>query len=78
MSDRVYLEPLAVSKTHVTKRWAVKSTGGSFLGEIKWYAQWRRYVFWPNVRTLFDAECLVEIAGICGEETEKRKRERKT
>lgn len=31
------------------------------LGEINWYAPWRRYVFLPNANTLFDAGCLREI-----------------
>jgi hypothetical protein len=31
------------------------------LGTIKWRSGWRRYVFYPNSHTVFDAACLQEI-----------------
>lgn len=31
------------------------------LGVIKWRSGWRRYVFLPEVETVFDAGCLTEI-----------------
>lgn len=31
------------------------------LGQIHWYAPWRRYCFFPYGNTLFDASCLREI-----------------
>jgi hypothetical protein len=40
---------------------AVRSTGGTPLGTIKWYAPWRRYTFHPAAGTLFDAACLRDI-----------------
>lgn len=35
---------------------------GDILGEIKWYAPWRRYVFHPKEETLYSHDCLEEIA----------------
>jgi hypothetical protein len=35
------------------------------LGEIKWYAPWRRYVFYPVRGMLFDARCLENLADKC-------------
>lgn len=32
-----------------------------WLGQIKWYAPWRRYVFFPARASLFDASCMREI-----------------
>ena len=52
------------------------STPSAPLGWINWYAPWRRYVFRPWAETLFDAECLEEIAVFCCNETAARKRER--
>lgn len=41
----------------------VKSQNGTILGTIKWYAQWRRYVFHPTllIGTSFDSACLKEL-----------------
>lgn len=37
------------------------SCNGTMLGVIKWYSNWRRYVFYPEINTLFDAKCLGNI-----------------
>jgi hypothetical protein len=34
---------------------------GAMLGQVKWYANWRRYCFFPIEDSLFDASCLKEI-----------------
>lgn len=43
------------------------------LGQIKWYSQWRKYVFYPTSTTLFDSECLTELAEVCHTKTEEHK-----
>ncbi len=35
--------------------------GDTYLGVIKWRSGWRRYVFYPDPATVFDAGCLTEI-----------------
>jgi hypothetical protein len=45
----------------VTKRWTVASKTGVVLGEVKWYSAWRRYIFFPNALTCYDADCLLDI-----------------
>ena len=52
----------------LTKVWLVRS-GEVFLGEVKWWAHWRRYCFFPAQASLFDASCLEEIAGFCTRQT---------
>lgn len=43
---------------------AVKSKrGGDDLGEIRWWTPWRRYVFFPSDRCVYDCACLKEITG---------------
>lgn len=32
------------------------------LGQIKWFAAWRRYCFYPEPETVFEQICLREIA----------------
>jgi hypothetical protein len=32
------------------------------LGEIKWYGAWRTYAFFPEVASLFNEQCLLDIA----------------
>lgn len=44
-----------------TGTWRILSTHDlSKLGEIKWYAPWRRYCFFPE-NSIFDAACLTDI-----------------
>ncbi len=31
------------------------------LGQIKWFSQWRRYCFFPNDKSIWDASCLLEV-----------------
>lgn len=49
---------LGLNKKTITQH---VSSGIVGLGEIKWYAQWRRYCFFPFDQVLFDASCLKEI-----------------
>lgn len=37
------------------------SCNGKILGIIKWDPNWRRYCFYPETRTVFDAKCLQNI-----------------
>lgn len=45
-----------------TKIFAVLSKDGkNLLGEVKWFARWRRYAFFPACETILDAGCLQEV-----------------
>ena len=47
-----------------TREWTVCSGDyGPELGVIKWYAPWRKYCFFPKPDTLFEQDCLSDIAG---------------
>lgn len=41
------------------------------LGEVRWHAPWRRYVFHPYPSTLYDPLCMESIATFCREKTEE-------
>jgi hypothetical protein len=54
-----------------TRVWTVHPIDGanSNLGEIRWYAPWRQYAFYPTRNSLFERQCLRDIADFCEKET---------
>jgi len=59
----VRFDPTPIPAGQKTGAWEVWSTySATYLGRVRWYAQWRRYAFWPDVDTLFDRACLDEIS----------------
>ena len=61
-----------------TKRWWVMSKDGNVaLGTVKWHPAWRRFAFSPEPGTLFEPDCLRDLADFCEAETGKRKAERR-
>ena len=65
------LEPLR--KGQKTQIWQVMSQQGGFLGDIKWYSPWRTYSFFPDSDTLYEDDCLKEIANFIGRLMNERK-----
>jgi hypothetical protein len=63
------------TETHDTGKTKVFSAecNDAFLGNVKWYAPWRRYTFHPAQDTLFDSSCLKEITSFIGGLMEDRK-----
>lgn len=45
----------------------------TLLGVIEWYIKWRKYAFYPEANTLFEEDCLRDLADFCIEETKKQK-----
>lgn len=67
-----------LEKKGVTKRFEIRAKQGDiFLGIVKWHPGWRRMCFWPGEQTLFEPDCLRDLAEFCETETNKRKEERK-
>lgn len=60
-----------------TERWTVVAQEEVRLGEVRWYAPWRRYTFHPDADMVFDAECLTTLAEFCAKQTQQRKEDRK-
>jgi hypothetical protein len=64
------------SDSGLTQIWEVTSVHtGVNLGKISWYAAWRRYAFYPSP-SLFDADCLQEIAAFLREQMQVRAQDR--
>jgi len=50
------------SKSGKTEHWGVIAKDGAYIGEIKWYASWRKYVYYPEDGTLYDSNCMDTIS----------------
>jgi len=60
--SNIFFEKSGVSPSGKTNVYDVyPNGGGNSLGNIKWYAPWRRYCFHPEDSTLFDVSCLNDI-----------------
>lgn len=58
-----------VKKGGKTRLYSVfNSHNRSLLGYVKWWGNWRKYCFFP-LNSLFDDNCLIEIATFCKEAT---------
>lgn len=66
------------SESGKTKIWRVYNKHNDFfLGKVQWYAPWRKYCFLPApIESVFDANCLTEIAAYCATESAVLKVER--
>lgn len=66
------------SKSGLTKIWDVRPTEkkeDSFagIGVISWYASWRKYAFQPKGNTVFEQDCLRDIADFIEDATKQHK-----
>lgn len=67
-----YLNFNETKDTGKTKCWDVKSLDGLKLGEIKWYASWRKYCFFTMPNCIFDIKCIKEITEFISIQTQLR------
>jgi hypothetical protein len=58
-----------------TKRWhvATKDDSEDLIGEIRWFGPWECYVLYPFGRTVFEKQCLRDIADFCEEQTKQNR-----
>lgn len=62
-----------VNKGAKTRQFSVFSRAtSSLLGYVKWWANWRQYCFFP-LNSLFNHECLRQVAQFCQEATTAHK-----
>lgn len=62
-----------LSKSGKTKVWNVCTLEGQILGRIGWFGGWRKYSFYPGSDTVFEQDCLRDIADFCQAETRKHR-----
>ena len=75
MSDWIAFAYIGDSPSGKTSRWVVQAKGDPdvVLGEIYWYAPWRKYVFEPKPQCVFEEDCLRQIATYCETETKSHR-----
>ena len=60
--EKTWIFFLLISQTEKTAIYnVIAKEGDLMLGEIKWFAQWRKYVFLPSNQTIFESKCLNDI-----------------
>ena len=64
-----WLNFILVGEKPKTKIWNVESLDGKILGQVKWFASWRGYAFFPEVNTIFEKTCLRDIADFTEKQT---------
>jgi hypothetical protein len=63
-------------KTDTWQVWSLKEPP-AHLGVVKWYATWRKYAFFPTSQTLYEQDCLRDIAAFIEDETAKHRKGRR-
>lgn len=57
-----------------TRRWIICADDGEVeLGEVKWLGKWRCYCFFPLNDTLYEKQCLRDLANFCERKTTEHK-----
>jgi hypothetical protein len=57
-----------------TKRWTIVAHDGEVeLGEVKWFGKWRCYAYFPLNDTLYEKQCLRDIAAFCERRTNEHR-----
>ena len=62
------------SESGKTSVWTVITNEGyTPLGQIKWFARWRKYAFFPHTNTVFEEDCLRDISFFCEQATRQHR-----
>lgn len=72
----IRFEPATVPPARRTKVWHVFTAypGAShFLGNVSWFARWRKYAFFPHQDTVFEEVCMRDISEFIEERTREHK-----
>jgi len=62
------------AKTDVWHVWSLRQPLPAHLGVVKWYGPWRRYAFYPDGSTVFEQDCLRDLAEFVEAETVKQRK----
>ncbi|MGH9747260.1 MAG: hypothetical protein ACRD59_14280 [Candidatus Acidiferrales bacterium] len=62
-------------KTDVWHVWSLD--GRHHLGSVRWFSPWRKYSFWPARDTVFEQDCLRDLAAFIEAETVKQRKGRR-
>lgn len=69
-SKWIRFEEFSRSLTGRTTIWEVaEKQSHGVLGQVRWFARWRCYGFYPHRETIFEQQCLRDIADFCEQRT---------
>lgn len=74
-----FVEMIEPASKRKTKVWFVEAqSSGEILGEIRWYAPWRQYCFYPSnyKTTIWSTDCMIDICLFIAQAERERKRDR--
>lgn len=61
-----------------TNIWAVLSIHETLpLGYVRWFSNWRKYCFFPLQSTIYEQDCLRDIANFCESQTKTHREDLK-
>jgi hypothetical protein len=70
----IYAREAKQPPERVTKRWAIVASDGEVeLGEVKWVGKWRAYAYFPLNDTVYEKQCLRDIAAFCESQTKQHR-----
>lgn len=70
-------EEWPIVKPKVTRTFTVRNAiSKQVIGKISWWPGWRKYVFHPSPKTIFDSGCMRHIGNYCEDLTIEHKRAR--
>lgn len=70
----ISFHPLPIPEGRKTVPWEVRARAGrELLGTIKWYPGWRAYAFFPLSATIWEQQCLREVAAFISVKTCEQK-----
>jgi hypothetical protein len=74
LTEWLLIRPIELSKSGITKIYNVyPKESDSALGQIKWFARWRKYSYFPNTGTLYEEKCLRDLATVIEDLTKQHK-----
>lgn len=56
-----------------TRIWAIKPKTGGIIGQIRWFSSWRQYALFPTQNSVFERQCLRDIADFCERKTKEHR-----
>ena len=72
--EGTWIKCVLVNKKPKTDVWMIQTQEtNTLLGYIKWFPQWRKYAFFPEPHTVYEALCLEDIARFTRKLTEAHK-----
>jgi len=68
---------IAPPKPRTKVWWVVQRQSDFQLGWIGWWGTWRRYSFFPKPDTVYEVDCLRDLANFCEQQTKAHREMRK-